>query len=457
MAVSTPVTARGRSSEAIGILVNHYDFELINGVMTGESGLKLGALTQRRGLGETGETYLVDQSGTMITDSLFVEDAAFRQKVETYPVGRCLRENLESIGTWPDYRGVPVAGASMCITGGDFKWVLITEQDVAEAFAQVENMKKISIVLTLSFFIIAVLAARSMAKSIADPLKALHDGTEIIGGGDLDHRIGLDRDDELGLLSRAFDTMTQKLNDRTVELNKTLYREKELGELKTRFISMASHEFRTPLTSILSSSDIIKRYAARMTEEERAERIDKIQSEVTHMTEMLEDVLIIGKAEAGKLEFKPRAFDLKKLCRAFAEGALFSAGESHDVEFSWAGECDDVMGDEKLLKNILSNLLSNAVKYSPDGGKVLFDVSCDEETAVFLIKDEGIGIPEKDMKRLFTPFHRGKNTGDIPGTGLGLAITKNSVDLHGGTIEVDSEAGKGTAFLVTIPVGKKGG
>ncbi|MEE9613517.1 MAG: PAS domain S-box protein [Thermodesulfobacteriota bacterium] len=251
--------------------------------------------------------------------------------------------------------------------------------------------------------------------------------------------------------------LERKVEERTVELSKALEREKDLGELKTRFVSMASHEFRTPLTSILSSSDIIKRYAARMTDEERAERLDKIQSEVTHMTEMLEDVLVVGKAEAGRLEFNPRTLDLKKLCREFAEGAVLSAGESHDVEFSWAGECGDAVGDGKLLKNILSNLLSNAVKYSPDGGKVSFDVSCDGDTAVFRVKDEGIGIPEKDMERLFAPFHRGKNVGNIPGTGLGLSIIKNSVDLHGGTIEVDSEVGKGTAFLVTIPVGKKGG
>ncbi len=233
------------------------------------------------------------------------------------------------------------------------------------------------------------------------------------------------------------------------ELRTALEREKELGQLKSRFVSMASHEFRTPLTTILAASDLLKRYSHKMSEEDKAQRLNKIQDEVKHMTEMLNDVLTYGKADAGKVEFKPASMNVKKFCEGLS--AELQASTGAQIAFSSAGEFPQMMMDEKLLRHIITNLLSNAIKYSPNGSVITFDLLCKNGETRLKITDQGIGIPEEDCKRLFEPFHRAANVGNISGTGLGLAIVKKSVDLHRGTISVESKVGVGTTFIVAIP------
>jgi PAS domain S-box-containing protein len=250
-------------------------------------------------------------------------------------------------------------------------------------------------------------------------------------------------------------TFAAKLEQKTRELHEALEKEKELGELKSRFVSMASHEFRTPLASILAASDILKRYGDRMTSEQKMERLNKIQAEIRHMTRLLEDILLIGKAEAGKLEFNPILLNLRKFCQDLVHEMEVTTQTGHKVVFSYRVPYEEVSLDEKLMRHIIINLLSNAVKYSPAGSTVYLNVSGKEGGIIFQIQDEGIGIPEEDQKRLFEPFHRARNVGDISGTGLGLAILKKAVDLHGGTIHVDSKEGCGTTFTITIPTGER--
>lgn len=232
-----------------------------------------------------------------------------------------------------------------------------------------------------------------------------------------------------------------------------LKKEKEVSELKSRFISMTSHEFRTPLCTILSSTDLLETYGKKWSEDKKTEHFHRIQSAVERMTQLLDDVLLIGKAEAGKLEFQPAPMNLDKFCTDLVEE--LQQGESssrHTINFVKRGQCTTTYMDEKLLRQILSNLLSNAIKYSPPGSTIYFEVNCEEKEAIFLVKDSGIGIPKEDQERLFESFHRAKNVGTIPGTGLGLAIVKKSVDLHGGEITVDSSVGVGTTFRVRLPL-----
>jgi signal transduction histidine kinase len=173
------------------------------------------------------------------------------------------------------------------------------------------------------------------------------------------------------------------------------------------------------------------------------------------MTRMLEDVLLIGKGDAGKLDFHPAPLRLRAFCAALAQEAQAGAGgldmSRHQVKFQMVGEADDALFDESLLRQILGNLLSNAVKYSPGGGQVFFGVVCREREVEWVVADQGIGLPEQDLARLFETFFRASNVGTISGTGLGLAIVKRSVELHGGTIKVDSVLGTGTRFTVTLP------
>ena len=169
------------------------------------------------------------------------------------------------------------------------------------------------------------------------------------------------------------------------------------------------------------------------------------------MTGLLDDVLLIGKADAGKLEFNPSPIDLIEFCRELVEGMQITT-TAHKILLRTQGDSINAGMDEKLLRQVLGNLLSNAIKYSPNGGSIYFDIISREGAAIFRIQDEGIGIPMGDRDRLFHSFHRASNVGNISGTGLGLAIVKKSVDAHGGQIHMKSEVGVGTIFMVKIPL-----
>lgn len=236
------------------------------------------------------------------------------------------------------------------------------------------------------------------------------------------------------------------------EIRKALEKERELNELKSRFVSMVSHEFRTPMSTILFSADLLGMYINKWSEEKKMTHLNRIQSAIQRMIEMLDDILVIGKAEAGKLDFNPRPLNLEKLCRELVEDIQNADKNQHPLNVNIQDTFTEVKMDDKLLRHIIINLLSNATKYSLGKTPVNFSVFCQDNQITFEIKDSGIGIPVEDQERLFDAFHRATNVGSIPGTGLGLAIVKRSVDLHGGTIIVDSQMGIGTTFTVTIPL-----
>jgi PAS domain S-box-containing protein len=236
------------------------------------------------------------------------------------------------------------------------------------------------------------------------------------------------------------------------EMIKALERERELRELKSCFVSMASHEFRTPMTSIVSSTELVEYYGHTWTEDKKLKHYHRIKGAVKRMTELLDDVLLFSKAEAGKLEFNPTPLVLKNFCSDLVEEIQLGIGEKHKITFVYSGPCLNLCMDEKLLLHILTNLLTNAIKYSPQNTIVHFGCYCEDGEVIFEIQDQGIGIPLEDQKQLFESFHRAKNVGSIPGTGLGLAIVQKSVERHRGRITVNSEVGVGTTFKVILPL-----
>jgi PAS domain S-box-containing protein len=236
------------------------------------------------------------------------------------------------------------------------------------------------------------------------------------------------------------------------QVQHALTQEKELNELKSRFISMASHEFRTPLSTILSSADLLEYYIQEGSIEKTLEHIQRIQKASVNMTELLNDILVIGKTEAGKIDYSPSSFDLVKFGGDLVEEMQLSVDSKHELTFVSYERYIAAYMDEKLLWHILTNLLSNAIKYSPKGGNVQLKLFCQDGAAVFQIQDEGIGIPKEDLPHLFESFHRAKNVGTISGSGLGLAIVKRSVDLHSGQIAIESAVGVGTTVTVTLPL-----
>jgi signal transduction histidine kinase len=236
------------------------------------------------------------------------------------------------------------------------------------------------------------------------------------------------------------------------EVRKALAKEKELSELKSRFVTMTSHEFRTPLTTILSSAELLEHYGHKWTPDKKLTHIHRIQGTVKHLVQVLEDVTLIGKAEAGKLQLQPVPLDLVEFCHGLIEELQLSLGQHHSLVFTHQCHNLNVCMDEKLLRHILTNLISNAIKYSPNCGIVTVNLVCQDSSAIFQIKDQGIGIPLADQEKLFEAFHRAQNVGNISGTGLGLAIVKRAVDLQGGEITVNSQVGEGTMFTVALPL-----
>lgn len=245
----------------------------------------------------------------------------------------------------------------------------------------------------------------------------------------------------------------RQLAENLEETRLALEKERETSELKSRFIAIASHEFRTPLTSILLSCDTLRLYSHKLTEEKKHKLFAQIQSSVKHLNQVVEDVLHIGKAQAGKLQFNPVPLHLPNFCTELVEQLQLCAGENYQLNFvSHSYQTPHLpLIDEKLLRQILTNLLTNAIKYSPQGGKIQFDLMCNNNNIIFCIQDQGIGIPKEDQTQLFTSFFRCSNS-NLPGTGLGLTIVKGAVELHGGQITVESEEGQGTTFTVILPL-----
>ncbi|NEQ78823.1 MAG: PAS domain S-box protein, partial [Moorea sp. SIO2I5] len=243
-----------------------------------------------------------------------------------------------------------------------------------------------------------------------------------------------------------------ELKQAEADILNALAKEKELSQLRSGFVSLVSHEFRTPLTTIQSSAQMLQRYEQKLSPEKKQKHHDKIQHAVLRMTQLLDDVLTIGKADAGKLKFEPEPIDLVAWCQDILENIKINLGSKHNLMFISHGSCQDALIDERLLSHVVNNLLLNAIKYSPEGGTIKFELNCNSSTAVIQVQDQGIGIPTKDQEKLFESFERASNVGSIPGTGLGLAIVKKCLDLHEAKIAVNSEVGVGTTFTVTLPL-----
>ncbi len=254
--------------------------------------------------------------------------------------------------------------------------------------------------------------------------------------------------------------LADKLAKQKIEIRKALIQEKELSSLKTRFITTASHEFRTPLGIISSSTGLLEDYDHKLDRPKKLKHWQRIQSAVKHMTTLLEDILLIYQTDAGKLECKRSEFDLIGFCRELVEELEISSNAEGRFNLTMTHTDADislvdgflVWMDSKLVRQILTNLLSNAIKYTLGDNQVQFDIICTQKTVTFQIADQGIGISADDQVRLFESFHRGTNVNNIPGTGLGLSIVKRCVDLLGGTIDLTSEIDVGTTFIVNLPL-----
>jgi len=235
------------------------------------------------------------------------------------------------------------------------------------------------------------------------------------------------------------------------ELRVALARERELSQLKSRIVATVSHEYRTPLTTILSSTEMLQKYSDRLTPEKKQTHFQRVKQSVHHLTNLVNDMIFIEQAGTQALEFNPTPVNVEELVREAIEAVRPKSARKHTLNLICPSECDRIL-DGNLLRLILDNLLSNAIKYSPEGGLIEVEISPQAQEIRLRVSDEGIGIPPDDQGKLFKAFYRASNIGITPGVGLGLVIVKECVELHQGRVEVESEVGAGTTFTIILPV-----
>jgi len=236
------------------------------------------------------------------------------------------------------------------------------------------------------------------------------------------------------------------------EVSLSLEKEKELGQLKSRFVSMASHEFRTPLSAIQLSASLIDKYALPFDNPNIAKHVSKIKNAVGNLTTILNDFLSLEKLEAGKVEPSFDSFDLVKLSEEITEEMQMIAKQNQNIIYQHTGTTSMVKLDQNLLKNCVINLMSNSIKYSGENTFIEFNTEITNQACIITVKDNGIGIPETDHKHMFEAFFRAHNTGNIPGTGLGLNIVARYTDLMNGTVDFKSSVNNGTIFTISFPI-----
>jgi PAS domain S-box-containing protein len=239
-----------------------------------------------------------------------------------------------------------------------------------------------------------------------------------------------------------------------LEIQNALMKERELNELKTQFIDVASHEFRTPLTVILGNTEFMIKYYQKLSEEKRLENLQKVLKSGLRLKDMIEDVLVISRITSEKISLESKLLDIEKFCHEITEDVLSGSENKNQIVVSFVDQSErgkEIYGDPKILYHILSNLLSNAVKYSDENSPIEFLIKLSQSDIIFKISDRGIGIPKKDLVNICESFHRASNVENIPGTGLGLNIVQRYVELHRGTIEIESEVNVGSTFTVKLP------
>ena len=246
----------------------------------------------------------------------------------------------------------------------------------------------------------------------------------------------------------------QKLEKSQKELSASLNKERELNEIKSRFVSMASHEFRTPLSTVLSSASLLSKYTTTEDQEKRNRHIEKIRSSVKHLNDILEDFLSLGKLDEGKVEANPVDFDLKDFIDETVDEMRGFLKDNQHILVEHTGN-KSVHTDKKLLKNIIINLVTNAIKFSHEGTSIEVKSNVKDGMATIVVADEGLGISKEDQEHLFTTFFRGKNVTNIQGTGMGLHIVRRYIDLLSGNVTLQSQLNKGTTIIFTIPINQR--
>ncbi|HTE31040.1 MAG TPA: PAS domain-containing sensor histidine kinase [Chryseolinea sp.] len=298
-------------------------------------------------------------------------------------------------------------------------------------------------------FVMAFISDISLRKKAEEALKKSEEQL-IVYAAELEQKVHTRTE----ALNHSIATLEKEVIERKKaeeEARRSLEKERELNELKSKFVSIASHEFRTPLSSVLSSAALIQQYKDKGDLDKVDKHVHRIKSSVNHLTIILNDFLSLGKLDEGKMDINKEPINLETFMYEIHEEVKGILKDGQQVVIDGENACHQIASDSRILRNIMFNLISNASKYSEPNKNIHFSCSTNGEGIVFKIRDEGIGIPKEDHKHLFDRFFRASNAGNVQGTGLGLNIVKRYVDLLNGSIVFQSEYGKGSTFTVSLP------
>ena len=246
----------------------------------------------------------------------------------------------------------------------------------------------------------------------------------------------------------------ESLSDRVQLQNNQLVEAKRNSQLRSELLSMFSHEFRNPLTTILASAGLLEHKKAYLTEEKQELLLKQIHSAGKSLAQLIDEIIFLGRSDAGKLPYKPELIDIEAHCRQQIEEFQMTTGHNHQLKFHCQGDFTATLWDVSLLQHILDNLIINAIKYSSVGSLIELTLEQKQDRAIFAVKDRGVGMPQVYLDKLFIPFQRAKNVEHIPGTGLGLAIVKRCVEAQQGQVHIVSKENEGTVVTITLPLVK---
>ncbi len=409
------------------------------------------------GASKTGEVYIVNKHGYMITPSKFLKDTFLKQRVDTANFRNRLLDKQVTISS--DYRGVKVLGSHVYIP--EMQWYLLAQIDEKEAFAPLAKLYILFLIILFTVPVFAYLLSMYLAKVIVEPIHKLQKGMEIIGEGNLEYKVATSVRDEIGQLSRAFDSMTGNLQKSEAERKRMLEElEKKnrellkLDTLKSEFVSVVSHELRTPLSIIKEGVSLVLDGVIGSINPTQTKILITSKNNIDRLARIINSLLDISKIESGRVELKKKTVDLRVLLKnavALFEAKAKEKGLELKVSLPEEGQLNLFVDEDRIIQ-VFTNLIGNSLKFTEKGHIDISLVQKDKEVE-FTVSDTGIGISAEDLPKLFRKFMQfGRVAVDgEKGTGLGLSIAKGLIELHNGRIWVESESGKGTKFIFTLP------